>query len=181
VTVLLLILVAILAAALVAVLVRRGPPAKRPSPPSDRRILFPFVGESLSQSALNATLRITRAEGATLVPAFLARVPLNLALDTALAYQCDAALPLLEAIEQQATVAGVPVDSRIERGRTYRHAVRELIDHERFDRMVVAAGTDGTDGFTATDVAWLLDHAPGEIVVLRADTSDGRVASPAPA
>jgi hypothetical protein len=161
VTVALLILVAILA---VAVLVRRRPAR---SVRTDRRILFPFVGASLSPSALDATLRIARAEGATLVPAFLARVPMSLPLDTKLPYQCDAALPLLEAIEQQATAADVPVDGRIERGRTYRHAVRELIDHERFDRIVVAAATDSTDGFTTTDVAWLLDHVPGEVVVLR--------------
>lgn len=156
--------VAVVAAAL---LVRR-PARARPAPTaSGRRILFPFVGDVLSRAALDATLRIARAEGATLVPAFLARVPLNLPLDTAVPYQCDMALPLLEVIEQRARAAGVPVDGRIERGRTYRHAVRELIEHERFDRLVFPAAADGADGFGAADVAWMLDHAPGEIVVLR--------------
>jgi len=61
----------------------------------------------------------------------------------------------------------VAVDSRIERGRTYRHALLELIAHERYDRIVVAAAPDGAAGFTAADVAWLLHRAPGEIVVLR--------------
>jgi hypothetical protein len=92
---------------------------------------------------------------------------MNLPLDTALPYDCDSALPLLEAIEQQATAEGIPVDSRIERGRTARHAVRELVSHERYDRMVVAAATNGDDGFRAADVAWLLDHAPGDLVILR--------------
>jgi hypothetical protein len=82
-------------------------------------------------------------------------------------YECDEALPLLEAIEQQATAKGIPVDSRIERGRTARHAVREPVSHERYDRMVVAAATNGDDGFRAADVAWLLDHAPGDLVILR--------------
>jgi hypothetical protein len=31
----------------------------------------------------------------------------------------------------------------------------------------VAADTTGTDGFDAADIAWLLEHAPGEIRVLR--------------
>ena len=62
---------------------------------------------------------------------------------------------------------GVPVDARIERGRSYRHALRQTIAHERYDRIVIAAAAHGNRGFDADDVAWLLDHAPGEIVVLR--------------
>ena len=54
--------------------------------------------------------------------------------------QAAAALPVLEAVEHRALNNGVPVDSRIERGRSPRHALRELASHERFDRIVVAAG-----------------------------------------
>ena len=32
---------------------------------------------------------------------------------------------------------------------------------------MVAAGTAHTDGLRADEVAWLLEHAPGEVVVLR--------------
>ena len=60
-----------------------------------------------------------------------------------------------------------PVDGRIERGRTVRHALRALLVQERYDRIVVAAGTAHTDGLRADEVAWLLEHAPGEVVVLR--------------
>lgn len=179
-TLVLSILVAALALALAAVLLRRRRAGGRApiAATSSRRILFPFVGDVLSQSALDATLRIARAEGATLVPAFLARVPMNLPLDTAVPFQCDMALPLLEAIEQQARAADVPVDARIERGRTYRHAVRELVEHERFDRLVFPAAADGADGFGAADVAWMLDHAPGEIVVLRPAQPNGLIVRP---
>ena len=93
------------------------------------------------------------------------------------------AVPLLEAIEQRATEAGVPVDSRIERGRNRRHALRQAIAEERFDRIVIAAAAARTaTGFDADDVAWLLDNAHGEIVVLRpsADDQIARV-QPAPA
>ena len=79
---------------------------------------------------------------------------------------------LQEAIEQRAAAFAVPVDSRVERGRTYRHALRQTIAHERFDRIVIAAATSGGPGFGPDDVAWLLSHAPGEIVVLRPGEED---------
>jgi hypothetical protein len=133
-----------------------------------RRIAFPFTGEGLSESALAAALRLAHAEGATLMPVYLALVPLRLAVDVPLREQSNLALTLLEAIEQRAARAEVPVDARIERGRTVRHALRELIAHERFERMVVAAGSNGSgDGFTPEDVAWLLANVPGELIALR--------------
>jgi hypothetical protein len=135
--------------------------------PGRARILFPIVGRALSRPALDAALRIARAQDATLVACYLAPVPLHLPLDAALARECELALPLLEAIEQAAAAAGVASDTRIERGRTYRHALLELIAHERYDQIVVAAAPEGAAGFTAADVAWLLARAPGEILVVR--------------
>jgi nucleotide-binding universal stress UspA family protein len=134
--------------------------------PAARRILFPFVGQALSTRAFDVALRIARAEGATLVPAYLAIVPLSVQLDTPLKKQAEVALPMLEAIEQRAATQEVPVDSRIEAGRSVRHAFRLLIEHERFDRVVAAGATNG-DGFTSDDVAWMLEHVPEEILVLR--------------
>jgi hypothetical protein len=145
---------------------RRGRALSRRSPVG--RIAFPFTGEGLSEPALVAALRLARAEGATLMPVYLALVPLRLPADVPLPAEAEQALPLLEAVEQRALRAHVPVDSRIERGRTVRHALRELMAHERFERMVVAAGADGrSDGFSAEDVAWLVEHAPGELIALR--------------
>ena len=151
---------------------------RRLTPPA-RRILFPFIGRALSQPVLDATLRLARAEDATLVPAYLARVPMHLPLAAPLPRQCVEAMPLLEAIERRATHEGVAVDARIERGRTYRHALRELLASEHRDRIVIAADTSGTDGFDAADVAWLLRHAPGEILVLR-PAHDRLIRAPAP-
>ena len=125
---------------------------------------------ALSRRALDAALRLARAEEATLVPVFLARVPLHLPLDAPLPRQSGVAIPLQEAIEHRAAAFGVAVDARIERGRTDRHALRQTIAHERFDRIVIAAAADGGPGFDPDDVAWLLDNAPGEIVVLRPGT-----------
>jgi hypothetical protein len=145
---------------------RRGWATQAPSP-SPRRILFPFFGTQLSQAGLDTALRLCRAEGATLVPAYLAKVPLSLPLDSPLPRQASRALPVLEAIEQQGLRSGVPVDARIERGRTYRHAVRELLEHEHCERMVTPAAADGADGFSPDDIGWLLDNTATEVMVFR--------------
>ena len=146
----------------------------RITPPAGR-ILFPFIGDSISRPTLDAALRLARAEGATLVPAYVMLVPLHLDLDAATPERCREALPLLEAIEQRAARLDVPVDSRLQVGRTARHALEQLIDDERFDRVVVPAATQSSEGFSAPDVAWLLEHAPGEIVVLRQNPAGRRL------
>jgi nucleotide-binding universal stress UspA family protein len=132
-----------------------------------KRIAFPFVGETLSERALEAALRLARAENATLVPIYLVEVPRQIPLDSPMPRECEAALPLLDAIEQRAARSNVPVDSRIERGRDHRHALQLLLGHEDYERIVLPAATNGSDGFRADDVAWLLERAPEEVVVLR--------------
>jgi hypothetical protein len=135
---------------------------------SGRRILFPFIGSTVSQATLDAALRLARSQDATLVPAYLVVVPQHLSLESpAPVRECEAALPVLELIDQRASRAGVPVDSRIERGRTHRHALSTLLEHERYDTLVVPARTSTSDGFDPADVAWLLENAPGEVLVLR--------------
>jgi nucleotide-binding universal stress UspA family protein len=175
-TVLLLVIVLVLALALIALAVRHYQYAQRRplAVPGQRarRILFPFEASALSKRALDAAFRLASAEDATLVPVFLARVPLTLPLDTALPKQAGVAISLQEAIEHRAAAHGVPVDARIARGRTYRHALRSAIATERFDRIVIAAAAERGHGFDPDDVAWLLGHAPGEIVVLRPATAD---------
>lgn len=182
-TIALIIVGALLAASLAVLALTHLAPRARRGPPEPeagaRRILFPFVVGGLSQRALDAALRLASAENATLVPVFLARVPMQLPLDAPLPRQCGDAIPMLEAIEQRAQAFGVPVDTRIAQGRTVRHALRQTIANDRFDRIVVAAAVDGSPGFDADDVAWLLESAPGEIVVLR-PSEDERI-QPKPA
>jgi nucleotide-binding universal stress UspA family protein len=142
--------------------------AREPEAGSGRRILFPFIGSTVSQATLDATLRLAGSQDATLVPAYLVVVPHHLALESPAPVQaCEEALPVLELIDQRASRAGVPVDSRIERGRSPRHALATLVEHERYDTLVVPARTGTSDGFDPADVAWLLENAPGEVLVLR--------------
>jgi hypothetical protein len=171
VTGLLIAVIVVLASILLAIGVRHRLKPRRTSvtpPASDaRRILFPFVASGLSARALDAALRQARAEQATLLPVFLAQVPMRIPLDAPLPRQSAIAISLQEAIEQRAAAFGVPVDARVARGRTIRHALRETLGDERFDRIVVAAAGGGGPGFEPDDVAWLLRNAPGEIVVVR--------------
>jgi hypothetical protein len=128
------------------------------------RVLVPFIG-NLDPTVLAAAIRITRAEEAVLVPAYLLLLPLELGPESPAAAEVQVAMPLLEAVEQAALREGVPVDARIERGRTPTHALSRLWEVERFDRLVVPAG--GNSGFSSEDLAWVLTHAPGETMILK--------------
>jgi nucleotide-binding universal stress UspA family protein len=152
---------------------RRGKRSERPE--DVRRILLPFTGTEISRRAVDAALRLARAESGTLMPAYLAAVPKQLPLECAIPAEAAKAMPMLEAIEQRAAAQGVPVDSRIERGRSYRHALARLLEHETFDRVVVSATSTGAAGFSGDDLVWLLDKAPAEVLILRPGPEDRRV------
>jgi hypothetical protein len=162
----LIVLAAVLASALAVSLVRRRPPRRLAVRKGQRRILVPFSG-SLDESVLSAAIRIARAEDAVLVPAYLLVVPLRYEEDSPLRDQVRIAMPLLEAVEHAALREGVPVDARIERGRTLTHALRKLWEVEPFDRTVAPAPANGRGGFTEKELAWLLMHAPTETIVLK--------------
>lgn len=135
-------------------------------------ILLPFTGIEISRRALDAALRLARAEEATLMPAYLATVPKRLPLDCAIPSEAEKAMPMLEAIEQRATSQGVVVDSRVERGRSYRHALARLLDREDFDRVVVPATAESRAGLSGDDLVWLLEKAPAEVLILRPGVED---------
>ena len=137
-----------------------------------RRILLPFTGATIPRRALDAALRLARAENATLVPAFLATVPRHLPLDAAIPAQCSLGMPLLEAIEQAATREEIPVDARVARGRTYRHALELLLAEEPVDRVIVPASGNPRNGLSGDDLVWLLQRAPAEILILRPNVTD---------
>ena len=153
---------AALAAVLGGVLVLRSGLRLRRPRAGARRVLVPFTGGTLDPTVLDAAIRLAQAEDATLVPAYLLLVPLRYAEDSPLREEVSVAVPLLEAVEHAALRAGVPVDARIEKGRSLTHALRRLWEVERFERIVAPAS-----GFSAKELAWLLTNAPAETIVLR--------------
>jgi nucleotide-binding universal stress UspA family protein len=167
VTVALWIVIAVLALALIAVALGK----RRPKIASHtaERILVPFTGGALDPTVLSAGIRIARAEEATLVPAYLIVVPLEQPHDAPMQQEVTKAMPLLEAVEHAALRAGVPVDARIESGRSPVHALQRLWETEHFDRIVVPAPAGRRPGFSPKDLAWMLTHAPSETLILRPD------------
>jgi nucleotide-binding universal stress UspA family protein len=155
---------------------RRKDPERRPGQP---RLLIPFTDRQLDETVLDAALRIARAQDSVLVPAYLMVVPLEYSLDAPVHKdELSRAMPILEAVELAARRAGVPVDARIERGRSAIDALSRLWDVESFDRVVIPAPAPGRSGFTSQDLTWMLANAPGEVIVLRpAPNGDGAVAA----
>jgi len=144
---------------------------------SVRRILLPFTGEAISRRAFEAAIRLAKAENATIMPAFLARMPRNLPIDSPLPAQCGEAMTVLEAIEQKAAAQGVPVDARVARGRTYRDALRRLLEEEHVDRVIVSATDSPRLGLSGDDLQWLLERVPAEVLILRPAPDDTRYIS----
>jgi nucleotide-binding universal stress UspA family protein len=141
------------------------------------RILLPFTGTTLSARAVEAALRLARVEDATLMPAFLATVPRTLPLDSPLPRQCGVGMELLEALEQRAAAQGTPVDARVGRGRSYRHALTRLLEEEPVDRVIISASSDPHRGLSGDDVLWVLEHADAEVLILRPAPQDLRLVS----
>ena len=168
---------AALTVVLAGVLVARSGFRLRKPRAGARRVLVPFTGGTLDPTVLEAAIRLAAAESATLVPAYLLLVPLRYAEDSPLRDEVAVALPLLEAVEHAALRAGVPVDARIEKGRSPTHALQRLWDVERFDRIVAPAPNGRSGGFTSKDVTWILAHAPSETIVLKPDPNGAQQAA----
>jgi nucleotide-binding universal stress UspA family protein len=156
--------------------------------PGQPRLLVPFADRQLDPEVLDAALRIARAEGSVLVPAYLLVVPLEFSLDAPVHHaELSRAMPLLEAVELAARRARVPVDARIELGRSPIDALSRLWDVESFDRVVIPAPAPGRKGFSSKDLTWMLGNGPGEILILRpaseanGEALDGRAESGVPA
>jgi len=169
---------AVVVVLLAALLLYRSRPPRAIRPPrTARRILLPFTGERLDPTVLDAAIRVARAENAVLVPAYLVRVPLEYPEDSPLTKEVAVAMPLLEAVEHQALRCGVPVDARIEKGRTPTHALRRLWQVEHFDRVIAPAPADNHNGshngFSPKDLTWILAHAPTETLVLKPGPVNG--------
>jgi nucleotide-binding universal stress UspA family protein len=151
----------------------RGRRSERPD--IVRHILLPFTGTAISRRAIDAALRLARAEEAVLMPAYLAIVPKRLPLDCSIPAEAAKAMPMLEAIEQRAAAQEVEVDSRIARGRSYRHALDRLLAAECFDRVVVPASAGAGPWFSGEDYVWLLKEAKAEVLILGPGPQDKSV------
>ena len=107
-------------------------------PPSTRvhQILLPFTGQTISRRALDAALRLAKAENATLMPAYLAIVPMHLPLDDT---ACPGRRPSACRCSRRSSSAPPrrafrsTLGSSV--GRSYRHALLRLLENETVDRV----------------------------------------------
>jgi hypothetical protein len=67
-----------------------------------------------------------------------------------------------------------PSHSRVARGRTYRDALRRLLEEEQVDRVIVSATDSPRIGLSAEDLEWLLQRVPAEVMILRPAPDDTR-------
>ena len=138
----------------------------------DRRILLPFTGQEISRRSFEAALRLANAEEATIMPVFLALSRWTCRWRPALAGAVRAGHAAARGDRAARIRTGVPVDSRIGRGRSVRHALGMLIQHEHFDRIIVSADEDPRLGLSYDDLRWLLERVPAEILILRPAPED---------
>ena len=151
-------------------------PARKPdgARPGQPRLLVPFTDRQLDEAVLDAALRIARAEDAVLVPAYLLVVPLEFSLEAPVQHgELSRAMPILEAVELAARRGSSP------RRRTHRAGPvadrrapapvgRGVIRPHRRPRT-----RSGARRLLVEDLAWMLLHGPGEILVLRPAPDQG--------
>jgi hypothetical protein len=160
---------ALVTAALAPVRLYRRLWRRRRPRPGSRRVLVAFTRGHLEPTVLDAAIRFARAEEATLVPAYLIVIPMQFALDAPMSQEVSMAIPLVEAVEHAASRAGIPVDARLESGRTPIHALERLWNVEHFDRIVIPAPAGREPGFTPKELLWMLTNAPSATLILRPD------------
>ena len=154
------------AAVALGLVARRGrdppaPAARRPARPRRPRSSCRSPAARSTRRCSTAAIRIARAEDATLVPAYLIVVPLELRRGRSdAARRSTVAMPLLEAVEHAALRAGVPVDARIESGRTPIHALQRLWDASTSTASSSRPRPAARPGSRPKDLTWMLTHAP---------------------
>jgi hypothetical protein len=140
-------------------------PTDRRNRADEPRILLPIAGP-LEPNVLEVAIRLAEVKHGAFVAAYLTVVPLQYNVDAPEDVSWAAA-PLLDEVEQAALDVGVRVTTRIGTGRTLTHALARLWANEHFTRIVAVAPSPGKLGFSESDLAWLLAHAPAPTLVVK--------------
>lgn len=149
-------LAALVVALAAALAYRSRPPSALRIPRMARRILLPFTVARSTRPSWTPRSESHRPKTPCSSPPTCSSSRSSTAKDSPLHEQVAVAIPPFEAIEHRALRCGIPVDARIEKGRTPTHALARLFQVEQFDQVVAPAPANGGGGFTPKDLTWIL-------------------------
>lgn len=148
--------------------------ARRPVPttiaPKGGRILLPFTGEKVPERALEVAADLARFRDATLVLFYVAIVPVTLNIEAELTREVERGFTALEEAERLARKAEVRTEIRLERERTARRGIIEMLKREPFDSVVIEmepAGPGLKLERQIEDMTYLFQRIKEEIIIVR--------------
>lgn len=134
------------------------------------RILLPFTGEKAPGRALEVAMSMARARDAQLVLLYVAIVPVTLNIEAELTREVEKGFSALEVAEREARTMGIESEIRLERERTFRKGIIDMLEREPFDVIVVemeAAGPSLKLERQIEIVSYLFQRVETEIVIVR--------------
>lgn len=148
--------------------------ARRPLPapiaPKGGRILLPFTGERVPERALEVAADLARFREATLVLFYVAIVPVTLNIEAELTREVERGFSALEEAERMVKKVDVHTEIRLERERTARRGIIEMLKREPFDSVVIEmepAGPGLKLEKQIEDITYLFQRIKQEIIIVR--------------
>ncbi|MHB0977027.1 MAG: universal stress protein [Candidatus Aquicultorales bacterium] len=154
-------------------LLRRGrktPVVIQPEGLRGGRILVPFTGDKIPEDALEVAANLARAREASLVLFYIAIVPVTLNIEAELTREVEKGFTALEESERLAVKSGVPTEIRLERERTLRRGIIDILERESFESVVVEmpkAGPGLKLERQIEDIGYLFQRVQEEVVIVR--------------
>lgn len=134
------------------------------------RILVPFFGDILPDQALEVAANLAKAREATVVLFYIAIVPVTLNIEAELTREVEKGFNALEKAEQTLKHANVATEIRLERERTARKGIIDILKREPFESLVLEmeeAGLGLKLERQIEDISYLFQRVKTEIIVVR--------------
>ncbi len=145
-------------------------PVPLPVAPVGGRILLPFSGEKVPERAIEVAADLARFRDATLVLFYVAIVPVTLNIEAELTREVERGFSALEEAERLAKRVDVRTEIRLERERTARRGIIEMLKREPFDSVVIEmepAGPGLKLEKQIEDITYLFQRIEKEIIIVR--------------
>ncbi|MCL4499830.1 MAG: universal stress protein [Chloroflexi bacterium] len=134
------------------------------------RILVPFTGGKVPEQALEVASNIARVRGATVVLFYIAIVPVTLNIEAELTREVEKGFASLEEAEKTVKQSGVSTEIRLERERTARRGIIEMLKREPFQAIVMEMEEAGPGLKLERQIeviSYLFQRVRTEIIIVR--------------